>query len=182
MHLLAHGRMQPVGGDQQAACRFPALAVAVLQERGDAFAVRVIAIAGDLDASGDCLRSDPLQHRAIEQHLQLAAMDGVLRPVVAGAQTARLGVHVLAVETDQRPFERLDADGGECFRADAHFVELAHGVGLQVDAHAQRLELRDGFKDVARDSDLVERERGGEAADAGARDEDWTLAHCASRR
>src|SRR5690606_4975341 len=182
MHLLAHGRMQAVSGDQQASCHFRTRTRSVLQYGADAFAVRMIAITGDLHASADRLRSEPFQYRAIQQHLKLAAMHGVLRPVVAGTQTARLGVNVVAVESDQGPFLSLDTDCRERLWAKAQLVELAHGIGLQVDADSQRLDLGDTFEDVARHADLVQRERSAETADTGARDQNRTVAHSAPRR
>lgn len=49
--------------------------------------------------------------------------------------------------------------------------ELAHRVGLQIDAQPQRLELRHRFIDAAVDADLVQAERGGEPRDAAADDD-----------
>ena len=55
---------------------------------------------------------------------------------------------------------------------DAEVVELANGVGLQVDADAERLRIGDRLEDDARHADLVEREREAHAADAASGDQD----------
>ena len=54
-------------------------------------------------------------------------------------------------------------------------VELAHGIGLQVDAHAQRLQIRHRLVDHAGHADLVQREGQGQAADAAAGDQHGEL-------
>jgi hypothetical protein len=51
------------------------------------------------------------------------------------------------------------ADAVEQVGVEAQVEQLAHGIGLQVDAHAQRLELGHGFEDDAGHADLVQRER-----------------------
>ena len=104
-------------------------------------------------------------------------MHGVLRPVVAGEQPARLGVDVVAVQPDQRPFLRGQADAVEVGLAEAEVVELAHGVGLQVDADAERAHLAHRLEHDAGHTDLVQRERGREPADAAARNKDWFVGH-----
>lgn len=93
------------------------------------------------------------------------------RPTVAGEQAARLGIDVVAIATHQRPFARLDADRVQQFRAQPQLVELAHGVGLQVDAHAQRLQLGHRLEDDAGHTDLVQRQRQRHAADPTSGDQ-----------
>ncbi len=130
-----------------------------------------MAIAGDPVAQPHRGRAQAFEHRAVQQHLQLPAVHRVLRPAVAGEQAARLGVHLVAVAAHQRPFARLDADGVEHFSAQAQVIELAHGIGLQVDAHAQRLQLGHRFEHDAGHADLMQRERQRHAADAAAGDQ-----------
>jgi len=77
----------------------------------------------------------------------------------------------VAVAPHQRPFARLQADGVQHLLAQAQVVQLAHGIGLQVDAHAQRLECGHGFEHLARHADLVQRQGQRHAADAAAGDE-----------
>jgi hypothetical protein len=93
-------------------------------------------------------------------------------PAVAGQPAARLGVDVVAVAADQRPFARLQPDGVEHGFVETQVEQLAHGVGLQVDAHAQRLQFGHGFEHGARHADLVQRQRQRQAADAAAGDQD----------
>ena len=57
--------------------------------------------------------------------------------------------------------------------SNAEVAQFAHGVGLQVDADAERPHLAHGFKDDARHADLLERQRGDEPADAAAGNDDW---------
>lgn len=170
MHLRAHRRMQAVGRDQQRACHFLPPAVACLDQGRDA--VGVLPITGHALAQAHGIVAQSRAHGIEQQHLQLSAMHRVLRPAVAGGQTARLGIDLVAVATHQRPFARLQADGVEHVVAEAQVVQLAYGVGLQVDADAQRLQLGHGLEDDARHADLMEGERGGHATDAAASDED----------
>ena len=99
-------------------------------------------------------------------------MHRVLRPLVAGEQPARLGVDVVAVEPDQRPFLGRQAHAVEVGLREAEIVELAHGVGLQIDADAERAHLADRFEDDAGHADLVQRQRCRQPADAAAGDDD----------
>ena len=63
-----------------------------------------------------------------------------------------------------------------CVGAEAQLVQLAHGVGLQVDAHAERLERADRLQHEAGHADLVQGQREAQAADAGAGDQDrWWI-------
>src|SRR5688572_18967262 len=104
-------------------------------------------------------------------------MHRVLRPVVTGEQTARLRVHVLAVQPDERPLARRQPDRVQSVGADTELVELADGVRLQIDADAERLELRDGFEHAARHADLLQRQRDTESADAATGNEHGEIGH-----
>ena len=57
-------------------------------------------------------------------------------------------------------------------RAEAELGELAHRVRQQVDADAERLQLGRGVDQLRLDARRVQAERGGQARDPGARDED----------
>ena len=98
-------------------------------------------------------------------------MHRILRPAVTGEQSARLGVDVVAVASDQRPFAGLDADAVEHLVVKAQVVQLANRIGLQVDAHPQRLQVGHRFIDNAGHADLVQREGEGHAPDAAAGDQ-----------
>jgi len=65
-------------------------------------------------------------------------MNRILRPLVSGQPPARLGIDVVAVEPDQRPFLRGQADAVEIVLGDAEIAEFPHRIGLQIDAHAER--------------------------------------------
>ena len=64
--------------------------------------------------------------------------------------------------------------------ADAEIVELAHRIGLQVDADAERPHLAHRLEDDAAHADLVEGERGCQPADAAAGDEHEVVGQAAS--
>ena len=162
---------------EQRAARLRRRAVGVLDQRANA-AVAELAIAGDPAAELDRLRPDPLHDLIVQQHVEPPAMHRVLRPVVAGEFSARLGIDVVAVEPDQRPFLCGQADLVEVRLGDAEVVKLAHGVRLQVDADAERAHLAHRFEDGARHADLMQRERGGEPADAAAGDDHAIIGHC----
>ena len=99
-------------------------------------------------------------------------MHRVLRPVVARQFSARLRIDVVAVESDQRPFFRRQADAVEVGFSHAEVVEFAHGIGLQIDADAERAHLADRLEDDGAHADLMECERGGEPANAAAGNDD----------
>ena len=99
-------------------------------------------------------------------------MHGVLRPAIAGEPPARLRVDVVAVQADQRPLFRGHADLVELRFRDAEVIELAHGVGLQVDADTERLHLAHGLEHHARYADLVKREGRRQPADPASCNED----------
>jgi hypothetical protein len=85
--------------------------------------------------------AESLDDGLVEEHLQAATVHRVLRPLVAGVHTARLAVHLFAVQSDQHPFPGLQPDGVELLWPDPKLIELSHGVWLEVDADAERLEV-----------------------------------------
>src|SRR6185436_10453100 len=109
--------------------------------------------------------------------LQETTMHGVLRPPVPGQHTARLGVDVLTVQPDERPLARRQADRVQAVGTDVELVELPDGVGLQVDAYAERLQLANGFEDEARDADLLQGQRDAESADSATGNEYGQIGH-----
>lgn len=169
MHLRPHGRVQAIGGNQQRAGYFTLLSVACLDNGGDA--VRILPVAHHPLPQLHCVGSQALSYGVEQHHLQLPPVHRILGPVVARVQPAWLGVHLVAVATHQRPFARLQADRVQHLVAKPQVTQFSHGVGLQVDAHAQRLQLGHRFKDDAGHADLVQGEGSGHATDTAAGDQ-----------
>ena len=143
---------------------------ACFDERAHA-AVGILAVAGHSAPEPDRVRPDPLHHLFMQQHVELAAMNRILRPVVAGQEPARLGIDVVAVKPDQRPFLCGQADAVEILLGDAEIIEFAHGIGLQIDADAERAHFPHRFEDDAGHADLVERQGCCQPANAAAGDD-----------
>ncbi len=59
-------------------------------------------------------------------------------------------------------------------------IELAHRIGLQIDADAERAHVPDGFEDDAGHADLVERQGCRQPADAAAGDDYKIIRHTPS--
>ena len=169
MHLRAHGRVQAIGRHQQRALHLQPLAIAGVDEGGHALGILPVAHHAPAQLHGVVAQALP---DGVEQHhLQLPAVHRVLRPAVAGLQPAWLGIHLVAVAAHQRPFPRLQADGVQHIVAEAQVMQFPHRVRLQVDAHAQRLQLRHRLEHDAGHADLVQREGSGHATDAAAGNE-----------
>ena len=128
--------MQSVGSYQERTRELEPLTIGRAYAHRDALGM--IAIAGDAHAREDGLRAEPLDGRLMQQHLQLAAMNRILGPGVACEEAARLRVDVVAVEPDQGPFFGRQPDHIERVLPEAEIIELAHGIGLEVDADAER--------------------------------------------
>lgn len=170
MHLRAHGRVQAVGRDQQRPRHFQAFTAAGLDQGRDAIGILPVARHPLAQPHGTVAQA--VFDRVEQQHLQLPPVHRVLRPAVAGLQAAGFGVDLAAVAAHQRPFACLQADGVQHVVAEPQVVQLAHGIGLQVDADAQRLQLGHRFEHDAGHADLVQREGGGHAADTATGDQD----------
>jgi hypothetical protein len=101
----------------------------------------------------------------MQQHMKLAAMNRVLRPLVSRQESARFGIDVVAVEPDQRPFLGRQTHAIEIGLTETEIIELAHRVRLHVDANAERAHLAHRFEHNAGHTDLMQCQRGGEPAD-----------------
>ena len=88
--------------------------------------------------------------------MKLAAMNRILVPAVAGVLAARLGINLLAVTPDQGPLSSGDADLVEVIFPDTQIVQFTNGVGLEVYADTERLDLGHTLKHHTIDADLVE--------------------------
>ena len=104
-------------------------------------------------------------------------MHRVLRPFVTGAHAARLGVDLFAVQADQHKFPGLQPDGVEVIGPDPELVELTHGVRLQVDADAERLEVAHGFQHETRHIDLMQGQCDTQSSNAAPGNEDRSTIH-----
>jgi hypothetical protein len=82
-----------------------------------------------------------IHDRPVEQHLQAATVQRILRPLITGAHATRFGVDFFPIQPDQDPFPGLETDGVELLGPDAEFIEFTDGIRLQVDADAERLEV-----------------------------------------
>ena len=110
---------------------------------------------------------------SVEQHhLQIAAMDGELRHVVAGKAPGRLAVDVLAEAIVETIFARGDRDLGQRL-LQAERAQFARGMRQDVDADADRLELGRRLEDAAGDAGAMQHQAERQAADAGADDENF---------
>ena len=120
----------------------------------------------------DARRAEPREHGAMEDPEQLAAVDGELRPAVAGGQAARLAPDPLPVPGVEDELGGGDADRGQVVE-EAELGQLAHGVGQDVDADAQLLHGRGRLVDLdVVEAGVVEREGQRHAADAAPDDGD----------
>lgn len=151
-------------------------AVGAFDQRADA-AIGIPPVAGDAAAEPDRLRAGSFNERPVQEEVEPAAMDGVLRPPVSRQAAARLRIDVVAVQPDQRPFPRGQADAVEVGFGDAQILEFLHRIGLQVDADAERAHLARRLEHHAGHADLVQRQRGGQPADTAAGDEDGMACH-----
>ncbi|MDT4839847.1 hypothetical protein FQZ97_736480 [compost metagenome] len=164
--LLAQHRVDAVAAHRDAtAHRGQRVAVVVLEARRDGIGVLLHARAPRVDHYA--VVAQALAHGGKQGHLQIAAMDGVLRPVVARVDAGGLAIDELAMPRIEHRFARAHGDlvqGGQ----EAQLVEFAGGVGQQVDPHAQRLDLAHGFVHPAGDAGLVQAQRQHQAPHAGA--------------
>jgi hypothetical protein len=162
--------MDSIGPDEQSAVELRDGAVSVSYQRYD------LVSRGDPVARHACAelhgaRSKPLHYLLIEQPLQLAAMDGELRPLVAGQPPTPLRVNFSSVQPDERPFLSRDSHLGEFRFFDPELVQLTYGIGLQVDAHTQWTHIPHRFENDAVDSNLMECQGCRQPADAAAGDD-----------
>ncbi len=156
------------GNRHAAALRRQRLAVHVFKIRHRLIAVVVDARAAPAEHHlvGAGARDEGLE----QHHLQVAAMDGELRHVVAGKAAGRLAVDELAEAVVEAIFARGDGDLGERI-FETERAEFARGMRQDVDADADRLELGRRLEDAAGDAGAMQHQAQRQAADAGADDE-----------
>ena len=176
MHLRAHGRVDAVGADEQCGRKIRTVAIRRGHLNGHP-SVRQPPVARHARAKPHGIGANPLHDLAVQQHLQLAAVHGVLRPLVPGEPPAPLRVDVVAVQADQRPLFRGHADLVELRFRDAEVIELAYCVGLQVDADAERFHLAHGLEHRARHADLMKGQGRGQPANPATGNEHLRFSH-----
>ena len=91
-------------------------------------------------AGDEVLRPDPLAHGVEQDLVQVGAMDGEMRPLVAGRESPRLAVDELAVAGEERVVLRLAGDRGERV-LEPERAQLLHGMRPEIDADAERADL-----------------------------------------
>jgi len=106
----------------------------------------------------------------IEQHhLQIPAMNRELRNIVAGVAAGGLAVDVLAVAVVEAELAGDDGDARQrIFQSEP--AQLPRGVGQDIDADTDRLQLGCGFEDAAGNPRAMQHQAEGQPADAGADD------------
>src|SRR5262249_24874156 len=116
--------------------------------------------------------AESIAHRAMQDPEQLAAVDGVLRPPVAGCQAALFAEDPLAVTIEEDQRRRGDRGRRELV-AEAQLDQLARGVREDVDADAEPPPLASGLGAVGAVEAGAGRARARRAAaDAPADDDD----------
>ena len=159
--------MDAVGADQHIAAHgLQLLAGRAIDEPGR-HALLVLGEGIEGVTEEDILIADAGPHCLVQDHQQSTAMDRVLRPAVAGGEAARFAPDALPVLGVKRELGGRDRLAGELI-AQTQLDQLAHGVRLDVDADADRTQLRHGLVDARLDARGVQGERGSQSADAAA--------------
>ena len=120
------------------------------------------------------IRSETTADGIQQQHLQRAAMDGVLRDGITGIQTTGFGPDESAVfgviTQDPRaygtPIERI---------RETEISQRLHRVRQQIDPDTERPDLIDSFEDPHRDPCSMQSECRSKSADAGSDDGNRSL-------
>ena len=126
--------------------------------------------ANEVMTGADPLGAEARTNRVKQDDEQLAAMDRILRPAIAGGAAAWFRPDQLAVFVVVGERRRFDRGLGERI-AQTELGELAHCIGLQVDADAERAQRDDELIDAAINAGGVQAERRGQPADATADNE-----------
>jgi len=138
------------------------------EESGNTILVLIYAHA--FIAKMDTIGADALAHRVQQHELQIAAMDGKLRPTIARAAPARITMNELAMSVVKVQLARFDRDPGEVLLK-PKFRKFAYGVRKKIDAQAKGLNLGRAFKDLAWNACLMKAESQCQAAYTAADDD-----------
>jgi hypothetical protein len=112
-------------------------------------------------------RPDARLHGSEQHPVELGVVNRVVRDVVAGASTARLGVDALPAPREERALLLSNRDRPQCVLK-SEVVKPADRVREQVDARAERRIGRHSLVAPALDSGAFELQREAEPADATA--------------
>jgi hypothetical protein len=166
----ARGGVDAVRRDQRfAAQRRHRAAGAVGESGGDA--VGILREAGQAVAGADGAFRQPRQGGRMQHALQPAAMDRVLRHLVAGVQAALFAPDLLAEAVDVDQLMRAHPHRVER-RQQAEGVQLPDGMGQRIDADAEGAHLLGLLQHQAGEAAFVQRQRERQPADARTCDED----------
>src|SRR6185312_3316010 len=167
IELFAQGRMDAVGGDH---------AMSLLRRQlgaipGAAEPHGAVGLGADALATEAVALRPRRGDEGIEQHaMQIGAMDRDLRPAIARRAAELLLIDELAEAVEESGLGGQHAEPGEVL-LNADCIELLHRVRQEIDADAERLELRRRFEDAAGNAAPVQHQRKREPADAAADDE-----------
>ena len=116
--------------------------------------------------------ADAVDHRIEQERMKIFSVDRILRPAIAGSQTARFRPDQLSEFVVIVEFRGFDRNGRQRF-CKSKLDQLAHRIGLQIDADAQGLDLRRLLEQLYVDSGIMQAQRRGKAAYAASDDQ-----HC----
>src|SRR5262249_12867167 len=167
---VAHQRMNAVGADQHVAARSRPMRAMAVEEIG-AHAAFVLAKMSQAMAGVDARLAEPGAHRLVDDRLQPAAMDGELRHLVARIGAAQLAPDLLPEAVGVEQLVGSDSHGVEAIEQ-PQLLQFLDRMRQRVDSDA---ELTNGVRllvDLAVDPAGMQHERGGQAADAAADNDD----------
>ena len=167
--------MDAVSPDQQAAGHL-VRPVACVQCYGNTLVIKG-AVCRRASAEPDGRIPRQLAETLVKRHMEPAAMRRILRPVISRICAARLSIDFLPLTPDKRPFARRHPETVHIFCRKAEIHELAHGIGLQIDPDAKRLQLGNLLDHKAGYTDLLQGQRGGKPADPATGDNDAVIGH-----
>jgi hypothetical protein len=172
VELLADHRVNAVGADDgSAALRRQPFARAGALEKSTAILSRAHA----LPAKQQALAARFFDERIEQDLMELAAMNRDLRPVITRRAAERLLVDELAETVIERRFLRADAARGKRVLKPER-RHLLHRMRQEVDADAQRLDLRRRLEDAAGNAAPLQHQAERQPANAAADDENVVLA------
>ena len=120
----------------------------------------------------NAVRAQALPYDLKQGQLQLAAMDGYLRPVITCLKAAGFAPDALALPVEIDQFAGLNADV-EKWRHGAELIQHTDAMRKQVDANAERLYLSGSFEYVDVQPGAIQRQGCHQAADSTSDDQEF---------